>query len=49
MVNAKNKEIAKTNLEIEKAVSQIKKDTIRPDYNKNESVRIYKKQMMRKK
>ncbi|WEK70952.1 MAG: M56 family metallopeptidase [Candidatus Chryseobacterium colombiense] len=33
MVNAKNKEIAKTNLEIEKAVSQIKKDTIRPDAN----------------
>ncbi len=31
MVNAKNKEIAKTNFEIEKAVSQIKKDTIRPD------------------
>jgi beta-lactamase regulating signal transducer with metallopeptidase domain len=31
MVNAKNKEIAKTNLEIEKAVSQIKKDTIRPN------------------
>ncbi|WEK70953.1 MAG: M56 family metallopeptidase [Candidatus Chryseobacterium colombiense] len=43
MVNAKNKEIAKTNLEIEKAVSQIKKDTIRPGYNKNESVQIYKK------
>jgi len=43
MVNAKNKEIAKTNLEIEKAVSQIKKDTIRPDHHKNESVRIYKK------
>jgi len=31
MVNAKNKEIAKTNLEIEKAISQIKKDTIRPN------------------
>ena len=43
MVNAKNKEIAKTNLEIEKAVSQIKKDTIRPDHHKNESVRVYKK------
>ncbi|MCA6066537.1 hypothetical protein JI747_005050 [Chryseobacterium sp. RG1] len=43
MVNAKNKEIAKTNLEIEKAVSQIKKDTIRPDHTKNESIKIYKK------
>ncbi|KIC61134.1 hypothetical protein RM51_18850, partial [Chryseobacterium taiwanense] len=27
----------------EKAVSQIKKDTIRPDHHKNESVRIYRK------
>jgi len=35
MVNAKNKEIAKTNLEIEKVVSQIKKDTIRPNANEN--------------
>jgi len=43
MVNAKNKEIAKTNLEIEKAVSQIKKDTIRPDDTRNESVKIYKR------
>jgi beta-lactamase regulating signal transducer with metallopeptidase domain len=43
MVNAKNKEIAKANLEIEKAVSQIKKDTIRPDHTKNESIKIYKK------
>ncbi|MCU7616823.1 hypothetical protein NZ698_06400 [Chryseobacterium sp. PBS4-4] len=31
MVNAKNKEIAKTNIEIEKAVSEIKNDTIRPE------------------
>ncbi|MCY0968168.1 M56 family metallopeptidase [Chryseobacterium wangxinyae] len=30
MVNAKNKEIAETNIEIEKAVSEIKKDTISP-------------------
>lgn len=30
MVNAKNKEIAETNIEIEKAVSKIKKDTISP-------------------
>lgn len=30
MVNAKNKEIKKTNIEIEKAVSQIEKDTVRP-------------------
>ncbi|WBV61080.1 hypothetical protein PFY12_02910 [Chryseobacterium camelliae] len=43
MVNAKNKEIAKTNLEIEKAVSQIKKDTIRPDRSKTEQIRIYRK------
>ncbi|MPS64269.1 M56 family metallopeptidase [Chryseobacterium sp.] len=35
MVNAKNKEIAKTNLEIEKVVSQIKKDTIRPNANED--------------
>lgn len=33
MVNAKNKEIKATNLEIEKAVSQIKKDTLRPDHD----------------
>lgn len=33
MVNAKNKEIAETNIEIEKAVSQIKKDTISPKSN----------------
>ncbi len=43
MVNAKNKEIAKTNLEIEKTVSQIKKDTIRPDHHTNESVKIYRR------
>jgi beta-lactamase regulating signal transducer with metallopeptidase domain len=43
MVNAKNKEIAKTNLEIDKAISQIKKDTVRPDHHRNESVRIYRK------
>jgi beta-lactamase regulating signal transducer with metallopeptidase domain len=35
MVNAKNKEIAKTNLEIEKVVSQIKQDTIRPNADKD--------------
>lgn len=33
MVNAKNKEIAETNIEIEKAVSEIKKDTISPKNN----------------
>ena len=31
MVNAKNKEIKATNIEIAKAVSEIKKDTIRPE------------------
>lgn len=33
MVNAKNKEIAETNIEIEKAVSEIKNDTISPKNN----------------
>lgn len=33
MVNAKNKEITKTNIEIEKAVSEIKRDTISPKNN----------------
>ncbi len=33
MVNAKNKEITQTNIEIEKAVSEIKKDTISPKNN----------------
>lgn len=33
MVNAKNKEITETNIEIEKAVSEIKKDTISPKSN----------------
>jgi hypothetical protein len=33
MVNAKNKEIAENNIEIEKAVSEIKKDTISPKNN----------------
>jgi len=33
MLNAKNNEIAKTNIEIEKAVSEIKKDTISPKNN----------------
>lgn len=33
MVNAKNKEIIETNIEIEKAVSEIKKDTISPKNN----------------
>jgi len=33
MVNAKNREIAETNIEIEKAVSEIKKDTISPKNN----------------
>ena len=30
MINAKNKEITKTNLEIEQMVAEIKKDTITP-------------------
>lgn len=38
LVNAKNQEIKATNAEIEKAVSQIKKDTIIPDQNKNNMV-----------
>ena len=33
MVNAKNKEITETNIEIEKAVSEIKKDTLSPKNN----------------
>ncbi|MDF2552412.1 MAG: antirepressor [Chryseobacterium sp.] len=33
MVNAKNKEITETNIEIEKTVSEIKKDTISPKSN----------------
>lgn len=37
MVNAKNNEIKETNLEIRKAVSQIKKDTLRPDEKSKES------------
>ena len=41
LVNAKNKEIAKTNIEIEKAVAELKKDTISP---KNETDRIVKLQ-----
>ncbi|KQT31495.1 antirepressor [Chryseobacterium sp. Leaf405] len=38
LVNAKNQEIKATNIEIEKAVSQIKKDTIVPNQNKNNVV-----------
>ncbi|MDH6254069.1 hypothetical protein M2347_003796 [Chryseobacterium sp. H1D6B] len=34
MVNAKNEEIKETNIAVEKAVSQIKKDTITPEINK---------------
>ncbi|MBW7674726.1 M56 family metallopeptidase [Chryseobacterium chendengshani] len=48
MVNAKNKEITETNIEIEKAVSEIKKDTIRPE--KTERVeRIFRKSNENKK
>lgn len=45
MVNAKNKEIKETNREIEQAVSQIKKDTIRPEKTSNIVVapNVYKK------
>lgn len=35
MVNAKNKEIKETNIAIEEAVSQIKKDTIRPEKSRD--------------
>lgn len=35
MVNAKNKEIKETNIAIQEAVFQIKKDTIRPEKNKD--------------
>ncbi|MCX8523308.1 hypothetical protein OF897_05175 [Chryseobacterium formosus] len=41
MVNAKNKEIKETNIEIEKAVAEIKKDTLSP---KNETDQIVKLQ-----
>ena len=41
LVNAKNKEITETNIEIEKAVAELKKDTISP---KNETDRIVKLQ-----
>lgn len=40
MVNAKNKEIEKTNLEIEKAVSEIKKDTIRPEKTQKQDITL---------
>ncbi|MFC3157873.1 BlaR1 peptidase M56 [Chryseobacterium arachidis] len=43
LVNAKNQEIKATNKEIEKAVSQIKKDTITPDQKKNNVIyKVYK-------
>lgn len=38
MVNAKNKEIAETNIQIEKAVSEIKRDTISPKNNVDQIV-----------
>ncbi|MBV8327711.1 M56 family metallopeptidase [Chryseobacterium sp.] len=38
MVNAENKEIEKTNQSIKKAVSEIKKDTVRPEKNEQETV-----------
>lgn len=38
MVNAKNKEIAETNIEIQKAVSEIEKDTISPKNNVDQIV-----------
>lgn len=38
MVNAKNKEIAETNIQISKAVSEIKKDTISPKNNVDQIV-----------
>jgi len=45
MVNAKNKEIEETNIAIEETVSQIEKDTVRPDRSqRNIAVpKIYKK------
>jgi hypothetical protein len=45
MVNAKNKEIKETNTAVEKAVSQIKQDTIKPDTNKTAAIpiKVYKK------
>ncbi|CAA7388609.1 M56 family metallopeptidase [Chryseobacterium fistulae] len=38
LVNAKNREIKETNIAIEKAISQIKKDTITPNISKDEIV-----------
>lgn len=38
MVNAKNKEIKETNLSIKKVVSEIKKDTIRPEKSEHEKI-----------
>ncbi|MCJ7932208.1 MAG: M56 family metallopeptidase [Chryseobacterium sp.] len=38
MVNAENKEIEKTNLTIEKTVSQIQKDTVRPGKTEQEKI-----------
>ncbi|CEJ69060.1 hypothetical protein BN1195_01356 [Chryseobacterium oranimense G311] len=38
MVNAKNKEIKETNLSIKKVVSEIKKDTIRPEKPEHEKI-----------
>ncbi|UWX61563.1 M56 family metallopeptidase [Chryseobacterium oranimense] len=38
MVNAKNKEIKETNLSIKKVVSEIKKDTIRPEKSDHEKI-----------
>lgn len=45
MVNAKNKEIKETNIAIEETVSQIEKDTVRPDRSQRNIVvpKIYKK------
>jgi hypothetical protein len=50
LVNAKNQEIKATNIEIEKAVSQIKKDTITPQQNKENVVyKTYKNSTEEKK
>lgn len=40
MVNAKNKEIKETNIEIEKAVAEIKKDTLSPKNETDQIVRL---------
>ncbi len=40
LVNAKNREIEETNLSIKKAVSEIKKDTVKEKSEKKESTRL---------